>query len=129
MGERLLGARWDGAGVDFRLTAPAADAVELCLFASADPGREIGRHQLERGPGGTWSGRISGIGPGQLYAYRVRGRNWPAAGLRFDRIPHVVASVMDDHDPSASPTLDDVYAADRWARERARELLGARAGA
>jgi 1-deoxy-D-xylulose-5-phosphate reductoisomerase len=47
--------------------------------------------------------------------------------LGFDRIVPTIESVLTDHDvPSTSPlTVDDVLAADAWARRRAGELVAA----
>jgi 1-deoxy-D-xylulose-5-phosphate reductoisomerase len=46
--------------------------------------------------------------------------------LRFNRIIDTVARVVSEHGGSCreAMTLDDVLAADRWARERAGELTG-----
>jgi 1-deoxy-D-xylulose-5-phosphate reductoisomerase len=48
-------------------------------------------------------------------------------GLRFNRIIDTVARVLSEHDGSSRElvTLEDVLAADSWARDRARELTGA----
>ena len=35
-----LGATWDGAGVNFAIFSESATGVELCLFDSADSGKE-----------------------------------------------------------------------------------------
>src|SRR5580658_1721832 len=50
-----------------------------------------------------------------------------AGGLRFPRIIDTVARVLSEHDGSSRElvTLEDVLAADSWARDRARELTGA----
>jgi 1-deoxy-D-xylulose-5-phosphate reductoisomerase len=50
-----------------------------------------------------------------------------AGGLRFTRIIDTVARVVSEHDGSSRElvTLEDVLAADSWARDRARELTGA----
>jgi 1-deoxy-D-xylulose-5-phosphate reductoisomerase len=50
-----------------------------------------------------------------------------AGGLRFTRIIDTVARVLSEHDGSSRElvTLEDVLAADSWARDRARELTGA----
>jgi 1-deoxy-D-xylulose-5-phosphate reductoisomerase len=50
-----------------------------------------------------------------------------AGGLRFTRITDTVARVLSEHDGSSRElvTLEDVLAADSWARDRARELTGA----
>jgi 1-deoxy-D-xylulose-5-phosphate reductoisomerase len=49
-----------------------------------------------------------------------------AGGLRFTRIIDTVARVLSEHDGSSRElvTLEDVLAADSWARDRARELTG-----
>jgi len=41
----------------------------------------------------------------------------------FPAIPEAIREVMDDHPPRAVATLDDVLAADAWARERTRAAL------
>jgi 1-deoxy-D-xylulose-5-phosphate reductoisomerase len=48
-------------------------------------------------------------------------------GLQFTRIIDTVARVLSEHDGSSRElvTLEDVLAADSWARDRARELTGA----
>jgi 1-deoxy-D-xylulose-5-phosphate reductoisomerase len=44
--------------------------------------------------------------------------------IRFTHIVDTVARVIDDLDaPSGKLTVDDVLSADRWARERARQLV------
>ena len=43
--------------------------------------------------------------------------------IGFRAIAHVVASVMDAHDPVPIRTLDDVLAADAWARRRAQQVV------
>ena len=44
-------------------------------------------------------------------------------GLKFTEIPKVVEGVMEAHQIQKLRTIDDVLKADRWARERAREIL------
>ena len=39
--------------------------------------------------------------------------------LRFRDIPSVIEHVMNEHAPAAEPSLDEILAADRWARESA----------
>lgn len=78
-----LGAHFDGRGVNFALFSEHATKVELCLF---DP---TGRRQIEKfvPPGRTehvWHCHITGIGPGQLYGYRVHGPYEPQNGHRFN---------------------------------------------
>jgi 1-deoxy-D-xylulose-5-phosphate reductoisomerase len=47
--------------------------------------------------------------------------------IGFPAIPEAIGEVMDDHPPRAVAGLDDVLAADAWARERARAALKRRA--
>ena len=77
----LLGATPDAAGTTFRLWSEHADAVELCLF---DPGGSEQRVPLNRGGGNVWAGRVSGVGEGQHYGYRVHGPYRPELGHRFN---------------------------------------------
>lgn len=79
-----LGAIWDGSGVRFALYSEHATAVDLELIAGGIGSPAERRIRLERDETGVWSTRIAGIGPGQLYAYRVHGRWNPEAGDRFD---------------------------------------------
>ena len=41
----------------------------------------------------------------------------------FGRIAEVVELVLEEHDPLPALDLETVRAADRWARERANEVL------
>jgi glycogen operon protein len=79
-----LGATWDGAGVNFALFSEHADGVELCLFDH--PAAAVAREPLElrERTDLVWHGYVPGLGPGQLYGYRVRGPHAPAQGLRFN---------------------------------------------
>ena len=77
------GASYDGRGVNFALFSAHATKVELCLF---DPGgrREIARLALPRCTEQVWHGYVAGLGPGQLYGYRVHGPYEPHHGHRFN---------------------------------------------
>jgi len=79
-----LGATWDGNGVNFALFSQHAEAVELCLFDSAVGGAELQRLRLDRRTDFVWHTYLSGVGPGQLYGYRVHGSYEPDAGHRFN---------------------------------------------
>ena len=76
-----LGATWDGGGTNFALFSEHGERVELCLFD--ETGAES-RHDLPGCTDHVWHGYLPGIGPGQLYGYRVHGRYAPAEGHRFD---------------------------------------------
>jgi isoamylase len=79
-----LGAHWDGRATSFALASAHAEAVELCLFDGPDAPHESQRLALERGPDGLFAARVSGVGPGQRYGYRVHGPWAPERGQRFD---------------------------------------------
>ena len=49
-----LGATWDGAGVNFALFSEHATKVELCLFDSADAGKEAQRIPLKEHTDKVW---------------------------------------------------------------------------
>jgi isoamylase len=77
------GATYDGGGVNFALFSANATRVELCLF---DPqGRtEIGRVTLPDYTDQIFHGYLAGVGPGQVYGYRVHGPYAPEDGHRFN---------------------------------------------
>ena len=76
-----LGARVAGDATDFALFSTYAAAVELCLFDEIGGERRI---PLQRGDHDIWSIRVSGVGSGQHYGYRVHGPWDPARGLLFN---------------------------------------------
>lgn len=78
-----LGANWDGSGTNFALFSAHAEKVELCLFDSAGK-REIKRLTLPEYTHEVWHGYLPGVGPGQLYGYRVYGPYEPEYGHRFN---------------------------------------------
>jgi 1-deoxy-D-xylulose-5-phosphate reductoisomerase len=47
--------------------------------------------------------------------------------IGFTAIPDAIREVMDDHRPRPVAGIDDVLAADAWARERSRTALKRRA--
>jgi glycogen operon protein len=77
------GATWDGAGVNFSIFSSGAEAVELCLFDAQDK-PETARVRLRERTRGVWHGYLPGLGPDQLYGYRVYGPYDPANGVRFN---------------------------------------------
>jgi len=81
-----LGATWQPAagGTNFALFSEGAERVEVCLFDAPD-GLEVARIALPRRTEHVWHGLLPGIGPGQLYGYRVHGRYAPREGVRFNR--------------------------------------------
>lgn len=79
-----LGATWDGEGVNFTIYSETAEKVELCLFDEPDSKAERERVLLREVTGHVWHAYLQGVGPGQLYGYRVHGLYEPEAGLRFN---------------------------------------------
>ncbi|HET8656300.1 MAG TPA: glycogen debranching protein GlgX [Longimicrobiaceae bacterium] len=77
-----LGATWDGEGVNFALFSSAATSVEVCLFDADDPSRETERIRLREITALIHHGYVPGLGPGQLYGFRVDGPYEPERGLR-----------------------------------------------
>ncbi|WP_243838863.1 glycogen debranching protein GlgX [Prosthecobacter fusiformis] len=78
-----LGATVEKDGVNFSIFSQNADKVEVCLFDAAEGGNET-RIELTERTNHVWHGFISGIGPGQLYGYRVHGPYEPENGHRFN---------------------------------------------
>ncbi|MCX7823792.1 MAG: glycogen debranching protein GlgX [Syntrophobacterales bacterium] len=79
-----LGATWDGEGVNFAIFSENAERVELCLFDSIRAFKESVRIEMPEYTGGVWHVYLPGIGPGQLYGYRVYGPYDPERGFRFN---------------------------------------------
>ncbi|HEX5725873.1 MAG TPA: glycogen debranching protein GlgX [Longimicrobiaceae bacterium] len=79
-----LGATWDGEGVNFALFSEDAAGVEVCLYDADDPARETARVRLREVTAHVWHGYVPGLGPGQLYGFRVEGPYDPEQGLRFN---------------------------------------------
>ncbi|MBD0370077.1 MAG: glycogen debranching protein GlgX [Pyrinomonadaceae bacterium] len=103
-----LGATWDGAGVNFALFSENATRVELCLFDSADAGRETARIALREQTDQVWHAYLPEARPGQLYGYRVHGPYEPRAGHRFN--PHKL--LIDPYGKAIASTVnwsDEVF--------------------
>ncbi|MBU2956085.1 glycogen debranching protein GlgX [Paracoccus sp. 1_MG-2023] len=79
----LLGAQYLGDGTNFALFSENASAVELCLFDETGT-EERHRLMLPEMEGGIWHGFLPGVGPGQVYGYRVHGPYAPEQGHRFN---------------------------------------------
>jgi glycogen operon protein len=76
-----LGPTWDGDGTNFSLFSENAEGVDLCLFDEEEHEERI---EVEQQTAHVWHVYLPGVGPGQRYGYRVRGRWDPAAGQRFN---------------------------------------------
>ena len=82
-----LGAEVVAAGVNFSVYARDATGVELAFFDREDdsrPSRVIKIDPTKNRTYPYWHVFVPGLGPGQLYGYRVSGPFDPANGLRFD---------------------------------------------
>ncbi len=73
----------DGS-VNFALFSQHGHAVELCLYDSEDESKEIARVRMPNQHDHVWYVALKGIGPGQLYGYRVHGPWQPKAGQFFN---------------------------------------------
>jgi len=119
-----LGAIPRDDGVNFAVSSAVADEVTLCLFDGDGAETQV---RLEAMDAGVWHGFVPGIGPGQLYGYRVAGPFEPANGLRCNPAkllldpyaravrgqvtygPQLVGHHPDDPDrPSADDSKDSV---------------------
>ncbi len=82
-----LGATVADGGVNFSLFSRGATAMALLLFDRPDdatPSRVIALDAATNRTYHYWHTCVPGIGPGQIYAYRVSGPCDPARGWRFD---------------------------------------------
>jgi isoamylase len=77
-----LGATPGETGTNFALFSENAKRVELCLYD--EQGRQQRCVPLRETTAHIWHGYLSGVGPGQLYGYRVHGPWAPKAGHRFN---------------------------------------------
>jgi glycogen operon protein len=74
-------------GVNFAIFSRDASRVQLDLFDHPDdalPARVIDLDSARNRTGDVWHVWVEGIGPGQLYAYRVDGPYEPSEGHRFN---------------------------------------------
>ena len=97
-----LGANWDGQGVNFALYSENATAVELCLFNAEDENVESVKLRVKERTNHIWHIYLPGIGPGQLYGYRVYGPYEPQNGHRFN--PNKL--LIDPYAKAISGTID-----------------------
>ena len=82
-----LGTQEKGGGVNFAIFSRDASRVRLELFdhpEDAVPARVIDLDSARNRTGDVWHVWLEGIGPGQLYAYRVDGPYEPSEGHRFN---------------------------------------------
>ncbi|TDX31074.1 glycogen operon protein [Modicisalibacter xianhensis] len=82
-----MGAHFHGSGVNFALFSRHASRVHLELFErpeDAEPARVVSLDPGRNRTGDVWHVWVSGIQPGQLYAYRLDGPYQPEKGHRFN---------------------------------------------
>src|SRR5215510_140588 len=82
-----LGASVLPGGVNFSIFSRGASGVDLLLFDRVDdalPARVIRIDPADNRTYHYWHTFVPGIGPGQIYGFRVHGRYDPAIGCRFD---------------------------------------------
>ena len=79
-----LGVARRASATEFALFSANAERVTLCLFDSPGDRRESASFDLTRGCEGVWRAHLTGIAPGQLYAYRVAGPHHPESGRLFN---------------------------------------------
>ena len=82
-----LGTQETGGGVNFAIVSRYASRVQLELFNHPEdtvPARVISLDSACSRTGDVWHIWVKGIGPGQLYAYRVDGPYEPNEGHRFN---------------------------------------------
>ncbi len=79
-----LGVTWNASHAEFSLFSANAERVTLCLFDSPSDRTEAASFDLTRDSEGIWRTHLIGIGPGQLYGYRVAGSNRPQSGRLFN---------------------------------------------
>lgn len=82
-----LGAQCLHGGTDtvnFAIYSRHATAIDLCLYDTKDPSREIARIRLTERSGDVWHVEVQGCSPRQAYAYRVHGSWNPSEGHFFN---------------------------------------------
>ncbi len=82
-----LGAHVRGNGVNFAIFSRHATGVRLDLFDRAEdamPERSFILNPARNKTGDIWHLWLEGIGPGQLYGFRIAGPYSPQAGHRFN---------------------------------------------
>jgi len=73
------------------------------------------------------AGHREGTFPAVLSAAdEVAVESFLAGRIGFMRIPEIIDDTLNSHEGVADPSLDDILAADVWAREHAEGLIGAR---
>ena len=95
-----LGATAMQKGVNFAVYSECATGVSVCLFD--DSGKQTDCIALRERTAYTWHGLVKGLGPGQLYGYRVEGPYDPENGHRFNP----AKLLLDPYSKAISGTLN-----------------------
>jgi glycogen operon protein len=104
--------------VNFAIFSENANAVDLCLFG--DPlGPETDRIRLPETTAHVFHGYVPGLGPGQLYGFRVSGPYAPEAGHRFN----AAKLLVDPYARALAGQVDHVESIYGWVRKQPREDL------
>ncbi|MFP4016135.1 MAG: 1-deoxy-D-xylulose-5-phosphate reductoisomerase [Halanaerobiales bacterium] len=70
------------------------------------------------------AGRQGGTMPAVLNAANeIAVSNFLKRNISFLKIPHIIERVMEKHDNISSPSLDDIYQVDKWARCYTEEVV------
>ena len=105
---------------------PRLDLTKLSALRFEPPDFErfpcLGLAFRALGVGGTHPAALNAANEEAVAAFLSR-------RLRLTDIPRVIGGVLDAHEARPATDLDAVLAADRWARERAREEIARSAGA
>jgi glycogen operon protein len=109
---RDLGVQRTGGRGTIRIWSGTADAVELCLFDSADPNWITSTIPLVRDEHGVWSGSSPMLTPGRRYGVRVSGPVAPgntfnAASVLLD--PYARGVSRSDASTWQSVVVDDAF--------------------
>jgi len=67
--------------------------------------------------GGTYPAALCG-------ADEIAVQQFLAGKIKFTDIPKLVEQTLDEHKAETRPTLEDIVAADDWARDKVRRLVG-----
>ena len=128
-----LGATDMRLPIQYALTYPERRPGPLAGFRLEDMASlTFERPDTARFPGlelGFRAAREGGTAPAVLNAANeVAVGAFLSGGCRFTDIPRTIREVMDRRDVVGEPTLEDIWLADRQAREEARAALGVSAG-
>ena len=95
------GATWDGNGLNVSVFSENAEKIELLLYDSVEEREPSMALTIPYKTASSWHCYLPGIGPGQLYAYRVHGPYEPNEGHRFNSSKALI-------DPYAKALTGDV---------------------